>query len=133
MPWSHSAARSYSSRNVVEVVAARARARSSHSRLCLLVSCRILEQRQHDTDHTPSQHGLEMRKYYAEQWKKTSTDISRMPGATSTCGIFFFRQTQVELGVHMTSSIDEVTPPDGNSGSSSYVVSGADTAGDFGA
>ena len=45
------------------------------------------------TTYTPSQHGLEMRKYYAEQWKEVQ--ISHARGSTSTCGIFFFRQTQV--------------------------------------
>ena len=86
------------------------------------------------TTYTPSQRGLEMRKYYAEQWKENKYKYLTHAGRHRLVEYSSSAKRKL-LGVHMTSSIDEVTPPETtcNSGSSSYVVSGADTAGDFGA
>ena len=75
-----------------------------------------------------------MRKYYAEQWKENKYKYLTHAGRHRLVEYSSSAKRKL-LGVHMTSSIDEVTPPETtcNSGSSSYVVSGADTAGDFGA
>merc|ERR1712072_1098286 len=82
--------------------------------------------------YTPSQRGLDMRKYYAEQWKENKYRYLTHAGRHR---LLEYSSAHKLLDVHVTSSIEEVTPPETtcNSGSGSYVVSGADTEGDFGA
>ena len=86
------------------------------------------------TTYTPSQHGLEMRKYYAEQWKENKYRYLTHAGRHRLVEYSSSAKRKL-LASYVTSDIEEVTPPETtcNSGSGSYVVSGADTAGDFGA
>jgi hypothetical protein len=86
------------------------------------------------TTYTPSQRGLEMRKYYAEQWKENKYKYLTHAGRHRLVEYSSSAKRKL-LASYVTSDIEEVTPPETtcNSGSGSYVVSGADTAGDFGA
>ena len=86
------------------------------------------------TTYTPSQRGLEMRKYYAEQWKENKYRYLTHAGRHRLVEYSSSAKRKL-LASYVTSDIEEVTPPETtcNSGSGSYVVSGADTAGDFGA
>ena len=86
------------------------------------------------TTYTPSQRGLEMRKYYAEQWKENKYKYLTHAGRHRLVEYSSSAKRKL-LASYVTSTIEEVTPPETtcNSGSGSYVVSGADTAGDFGA